>query len=724
MDTKVINAYNEKNQKLVASGLIIVDAAVEPLRVLKVLVEGLPGGRSGLWLTNFKGIPVARTLSPFDLIYLGNDYHVVHCVEISTEGEYEPFRGDPASALVVPHRSIASSKLRAGDRLMFRTVDQSEELPQPSTKSSRAARKAAPQPAPSTDSSAAHFYNSSFPVPPSDATYPGFFGQQPGGGSQPSSHGATASAEQSPAAIAPNTAVSGRLTKSANSLLGTSSVFRPSSGDEPHGPQPELGMGSIATVQSPPPVEMSFSVKAPTRLMSQSLGVPADHLPNPQSSGAMASGRMMRSVNLAPAMLPAEEPEPPTPTSYPASGSLTIHEVEPLAVAGDNETIASAAAAPVAPTLPEKPREPVHGNVIPFAAPAASVPHYAPAHEQEATAVISIVPSPEPIAPAAHIEPAPAAAIEPVATPAIPQPAAEPVIAIPAAAATPAVEPAALSIALQNVAKTVPAVPPPPANVSQPIASPAPAKFYMPAAAAAPARPPRPAPVATAATAPAVVAPAPAAAAQPQVSVPAPPQPSTGTALQPVKAEPSPYPRTQIKPAEQQQAIEVSRKKHKPSWDVRLLYSLFPEFDPSRPPEIRIPRLGEEKPEIVDDEEQLSTKLRLLCWLYPDLHLEKVKEKRGEIRRAVRLPMPGLVAYFFTGGSPRPHPIKDISVTGFYMCTSERWLPGTIIRVTLQMIDSSPDGGRDSVTVHSRVVRWGPDGGGFEFLLPGLVEDN
>jgi len=24
--------------------------------------------------------------------------------------------------------------------------------------------------------------------------------------------------------------------------------------------------------------------------------------------------------------------------------------------------------------------------------------------------------------------------------------------------------------------------------------------------------------------------------------------------------------------------------------------------------------------------------------------------------------------------------------------------------------------------VHSRVVRWGPDGGGFEFVLPGFLE--
>jgi len=56
------------------------------------------------------------------------------------------------------------------------------------------------------------------------------------------------------------------------------------------------------------------------------------------------------------------------------------------------------------------------------------------------------------------------------------------------------------------------------------------------------------------------------------------------------------------------------------------------------------------------------------------------------------------------------------------MHTEERWLPGTIVRVTLQMVGTSGESGRDAITVHSRVVRWGPDGGGFEFVLPGFLE--
>ena len=86
VDTKVITAQNQRTQKMLTSGLVIVDAAMEPLRVLKVLMEGLgPDVKAGLWLTNFRGVPVARTLSPFDLIYLDIEYRVVHCIEISMQ---------------------------------------------------------------------------------------------------------------------------------------------------------------------------------------------------------------------------------------------------------------------------------------------------------------------------------------------------------------------------------------------------------------------------------------------------------------------------------------------------------------------------------------------------------------------------------------------------------------------------------------------------------------
>lgn len=84
-------------------------------------------------------------------------------------------------------------------------------------------------------------------------------------------------------------------------------------------------------------------------------------------------------------------------------------------------------------------------------------------------------------------------------------------------------------------------------------------------------------------------------------------------------------------------------------------------------------------------------------------------------RKAEREAYPGLVAYFFTGGTPVPHRIRDISRTGFYIYTGERWYLGTVIRITLT--DKSQSTREFSLTVDAKVVRWGNDGVGLHFLL-------
>ncbi len=56
------------------------------------------------------------------------------------------------------------------------------------------------------------------------------------------------------------------------------------------------------------------------------------------------------------------------------------------------------------------------------------------------------------------------------------------------------------------------------------------------------------------------------------------------------------------------------------------------------------------------------------------------------------------------------------------MHTDHLWMPGTIIRMTLQRAGTRGDKPGDSVTVHSRMVRHGASGGGFEFVLSGFLD--
>jgi PilZ domain len=86
-------------------------------------------------------------------------------------------------------------------------------------------------------------------------------------------------------------------------------------------------------------------------------------------------------------------------------------------------------------------------------------------------------------------------------------------------------------------------------------------------------------------------------------------------------------------------------------------------------------------------------------------------------RRSQRQPLPGLVAYYWTGSTPRAYQISDISSSGFYVLTEERWFPGTLVLMTLQRTDSLGKNVDDAISVQTKVVRWGSDGLGLAFVL-------
>jgi len=87
-------------------------------------------------------------------------------------------------------------------------------------------------------------------------------------------------------------------------------------------------------------------------------------------------------------------------------------------------------------------------------------------------------------------------------------------------------------------------------------------------------------------------------------------------------------------------------------------------------------------------------------------------------RKAPRVPTPGLAAYYWNGAAPMAHGIRDISSSGLYVVTEERWYPGTLVLMTLQRKDTGEEASERSIAVQSRAVRWGPDGVGLQFVLP------
>jgi PilZ domain len=102
-----------------------------------------------------------------------------------------------------------------------------------------------------------------------------------------------------------------------------------------------------------------------------------------------------------------------------------------------------------------------------------------------------------------------------------------------------------------------------------------------------------------------------------------------------------------------------------------------------------------------------------------------VKDRRDlfqDRRDAERHRTPQLQAYYWTGAAPAPHSVRDISSAGAYLVTEERWHPGTVLMLTLQRMDKYIRGRPRSITLQSKVVRWGIDGVGFAFVFPATTD--
>ncbi len=100
-----------------------------------------------------------------------------------------------------------------------------------------------------------------------------------------------------------------------------------------------------------------------------------------------------------------------------------------------------------------------------------------------------------------------------------------------------------------------------------------------------------------------------------------------------------------------------------------------------------------------------------------------LEEPPSEKRRAPRTAEPSLLVYYWDGSVPEGRKIRDISRSGAFIVTPERWYVGTIVRLILQgyKTTTTPDGGivpSRSTSIPSRVIRHGTDGIAVEFIFP------
>ena len=137
-----------------------------------------------------------------------------------------------------------------------------------------------------------------------------------------------------------------------------------------------------------------------------------------------------------------------------------------------------------------------------------------------------------------------------------------------------------------------------------------------------------------------------------------------------------------------------------------------PEIDQAAELQMAHQRLAEKDSSEADPMRNASWFIRFLRWLSTD--------RRGSKRH----PLPGLVAYYWTGGAPQAFHIADISTNGLYLLTDERWFPGTMILMTLQRTNTDGDDPDDFISVLTKVIRWGTDGVGLSFVPSNTVDLN
>jgi Flp pilus assembly protein TadG len=97
-------------------------------------------------------------------------------------------------------------------------------------------------------------------------------------------------------------------------------------------------------------------------------------------------------------------------------------------------------------------------------------------------------------------------------------------------------------------------------------------------------------------------------------------------------------------------------------------------------------------------------------------------QENQEPRRAPRSSEPEVVVYYWDGSAPEGRRLRDLSQSGAYIYTTERWYPGTIVRIILQGCQTAVQedgtmGPAASTCIPARVVRHGTDGVAVEFAF-------
>ena len=124
--------YNETRENFLMPRVTVLDTKAEPLKAVKVLIEGLaPGSETGLWLHPLKSVPTVPRLSGYDLVYLDPQCRVLNAVALGADDDVPRINDQTASALVLPIHTFSASSTHPGDKVVLHATDEFRSSPEP-----------------------------------------------------------------------------------------------------------------------------------------------------------------------------------------------------------------------------------------------------------------------------------------------------------------------------------------------------------------------------------------------------------------------------------------------------------------------------------------------------------------------------------------------------------------------------------------------------------------
>jgi uncharacterized protein len=117
MERRTYCVYNLTRECFLSLGVTPADTSFARLK-------GLIGrlklrSDEGLWVVPSSGVHTLGVLFPLDLIYLNENYQVIHLIEYFPTFRIAPLKTNAASVLEMPPHTIYSSQTHTGDQLII-----------------------------------------------------------------------------------------------------------------------------------------------------------------------------------------------------------------------------------------------------------------------------------------------------------------------------------------------------------------------------------------------------------------------------------------------------------------------------------------------------------------------------------------------------------------------------------------------------------------------------